>query len=346
MADSEWSLKLALRWLLCAIASVVWEVAVTIASQKGCFDDTPDLLVAALFFVPIMILAYLGITHEVSRQYYHRVKSHQVMSFFLFLIGGAALGVVAWLCFRLSNHQPPSAPTSEIKVPVYVRLQIDAVKDRDCEFRVLLKNGPTAIHNLKLRFDTDTYHKAETIGMLRDVAPDGSLSIPGSPMVLLANANNSLTVVAYYDATLGGVVKHFIARFDFSLRKEDLRQQVIDPDGSNYSDGLPPTPDDMLAEAEKWLKRQTGTYVFAADEVFEGKTNKFRIGDLDKRAFVFDAESMCVTFKTTTATGRAIIIRQYFKKKGSGRHVVRIGWTPKGGWVSVDEAKRKEDYDP
>lgn len=509
----------------------------TIASTRGYFDNVPDGWVAVLFFLPVIALAYLGITHEASRRHYHRVRSRPFMSLFVCCIAGALLGLVAWGCFwfasrpsikqqhassmgasqtasppalqcpvavtgmsidpgpyavgkvvhislrinstvsglkirlgffawaaaitreqlsdpdnrkrleesmwkqfedkppmpkiavasvrgdvtgvldwpiptqehadrlngpdgvayimgqldygdgaldfggyvRPSNEQmvtfamehngpaqkrffnspaplieSESATTSVSPVPsaglsnpadnrevpyVYAKLQIDSVAQTDCKFRVQLQNGPIPVRNLRIRFDTDNYHKAESELADRDLGPNGNLSLPGSPLVLETGIQNNLIVTVYYKAKSGD----YIARFLFPLSPSDLRPQTVDPETSRYSEGSSPTLEQYLSEELAALKRDSGTLVFPLQEVFENQTIEFRRGD-DSRFYVFSAKCMCVLFQTTTEKGRVIKLRNNFAKTKNGQHVITLGWGPNGGRIDVDGTQVR-DYD-
>ena len=177
------------------------------------------------------------------------------------------------------------------------------------------------------------------------MSPGGKLSLPHPHMVLQSGKASDVIVHVYFDAKSHGITKHYIGRFSFPLSESDFREQIIDPESINYSEGLPPTFEQLRAERIAQLKRDEGTMSFGAEEMFENKPNAFAEGDPDERAYSFNAEAQLVLFRTTTAKGRVITLQQTFTKTRNGSHIVAFGWGPTGGWLSVDDV-RTDDYDP
>jgi hypothetical protein len=237
---------------------------------------------------------------------------------------------------------PSSAEKSRC---VLAKLQIDSVGQEECRFHIELENGEMAVQNLRIRFDTNCYHTWEHEAAGRDMSPGGKLSLPHPHMVLQSGKASDVIVHVYFDAKSQGITKHYIGRFSFPLSESDFREQIIDPESINYSEGLPPTVEERRAEWIAQLKRDEGTMSFGAEEMFENKPNAFGEGDPEVRAYSFNAEAQRVLFRTTTAKGRMITLLQTFTKTKDGSHVIAFGWGPTGGWLSVDGVKT-DDYDP
>lgn len=78
-----------------------------IALQKGWLNQFPDLGVSALFIIPMLIFAYLALTHETARQHYPFIRKHRPMTLLIFIAAGGAIGVLAWYAiYRLPLQQP------------------------------------------------------------------------------------------------------------------------------------------------------------------------------------------------------------------------------------------------
>src|SRR5438067_11246625 len=108
------------------------------------------------------------------------------------------------------------------------------------------------------------------------MAPYEELTIRGSsgrPMDI--GPDDQLAIDIYFDTTVAGVTKHNIATHRFPL-SDELRPEVLDPESSSYSEGLPPTLAQPQDQFLTYLEPETGGLEFGAPENVEsGRVNIF-----------------------------------------------------------------------
>jgi len=150
----------------------------------------------------------------------------------------------------------------------------------------------------------------------------------------------------YFDATIGGVTKHFIQEHRFPLLPQTLGSKTIDPKSNRYDEGLAPVPIQLGSEflSEQFVKDKA-TLVFPAPEIYENQPLTFSAKNSNRsRSFVYDAEHRRVIFRIVNVNNRVITLDQMLLERRDGNHIIGISWSALGGSLTVD-GKTEQDYD-
>ncbi len=257
---------------------------------------------------------------------------------------GLAGGVTTALLFALfARTVSPARPESSETPYIFARLKIEPTTDSKATLRLLAENGKIPVRNVRISVNAPGFKHIEYArGVTRTLAPGGKLSHLINPFPVSVTDYSSTVVEIYFDANISGVEKQFISYHRFVLQPDVRTPQTIDPETSNYKQGILPPPD--TGQIRQQLAQAAGTVFITLREKTE--TRDWNVVTLDNaaRSFVFDPQMKSVSFRTKTASGREVALSQPIQSNENHRHTAFMLWNAYGGSLGID-GHIQEDFD-
>jgi hypothetical protein len=99
-----------MRKLIPPVAGTILTVAFELSIVKGWFESIPDVVVALLWFIPVVLWIWWLYTHEEVKRRRHVLHAAPMISLAVFVIGGGVLGAAAgalgwWSLKKQHEHQ-------------------------------------------------------------------------------------------------------------------------------------------------------------------------------------------------------------------------------------------------
>jgi hypothetical protein len=304
----------------------------------------------------VLIIAWLVALVGVFRG--HPVSEYDlVLRFLVTALCASVLGLgfyklSTW--FHLKSEEPTIglvATTNQDRPYLQAALIIDAVKGNKIESHLQIENigkmSVTAVHHVlhspKFASVGEDPHQFLTI------PPGGKAALDVSPLPLLPEEYNPMSVSVFYDAIIGGNTKSFTTAYRFVVEQKDLvSQRIINPHDWKEEEGRPDEAELQKHSYFQALEMPQGSIVGTLYEVGpDGKPNQVEIQHAGK-LFTFDPITRKIMFQVTTVTGRVATAEQPMPvtPNGTGAHVVAIIWdSAKGARLGVDQVV-KDDMQP
>jgi len=247
---------------------------------------------------------------------------------------------------NLKSSKAPQAekePALDEPPHVHAKLLIEPVDQDSARFRLQIENGKIPVENIRIVRKTGSFVFIEYDQpiMVRMLPADGKLSSFLSPVALKLKDCGNILVDIYFDAKHNGVTRHFISSHRFLLQPEDNKSQTLDPERSNFREGILEGQDKTGEIQQQFLQPEGCLVMVLPEKTDKGLWNIIRGGN-NERQIVSDPELKLVSFQTKTLSGRIVSLSTPIHSNAKGMHIVSLSWNPYGGSLGVDGIERKD----